>query len=200
MEHQTLHLYPIYMEPYQEYALTFGFEAYQALEPKRNLTINITRINTNQTNISINLKFSTNDSHYLTDFTIGVMESMLIYHDMSIHSAERIAESASTFAHTELEHLTNYEERSVHIILYLTEYNPHSIHRIDIDIATTNLHSDKRIPSLMEENEICKICMGKIVSDDSINELQYYHIYHHQCIVDWIRMNIRCPTCRATIS
>ncbi|CAH8340415.1 unnamed protein product [Eruca vesicaria subsp. sativa] len=95
------------------------------------------------------------------------MESNLTYHDMSIYSAERIAQSASTFVHTELERLTNYEEKSVHIILYLTDFNPHSTHRIVVDIATTNLHSEKRAPSLMEENEMCTICMEKIVTESN---------------------------------
>ncbi|CAH8345592.1 unnamed protein product [Eruca vesicaria subsp. sativa] len=109
---------------------------------------------------------------------------MLTYYDMSIYFAERIVQSASSFINTELNRLTNYEEKSVHIILYLTDFNPHSVHRIDVDIATTNLHSEKRTPSLMEEGEMCTVCMEKIVTGNSINELQCYHIHHHQCIVD----------------
>ncbi|KAL0681861.1 hypothetical protein Bca4012_048708 [Brassica carinata] len=40
----------------------------------------------------------------------------------------------------------------------------------------------------------------KVVRGEIIDALQCNHIYHHRCIIDWIRMNLKCPTCRDTIS
>ncbi|CAH8383169.1 unnamed protein product [Eruca vesicaria subsp. sativa] len=88
------------------------------------------------------------------------MESIVIYHDMSINSAVRIAESSSSFVNSKLMFIT----KSVHVILYLTDFNPHSVHRMDVDIATTSLQSEKTAPSPMEEDELCTICMDKIIT------------------------------------
>ena len=108
--------------------------------------------------------------------------------------------TSSSYVYKTVSSLTNYEETSVHIILHLTYFNPHSIHRMDVDISTTNLHAEKRALSATEEDELCNICMDKVVRCEIINALQCNHIYHHQCIIDWIRMNLKCPTCRDTIS
>ncbi|WZZ59600.1 hypothetical protein YC2023_059707 [Brassica napus] len=71
---------------------------------------------------------------------------------------------------------------------------------MDVDISTTNLHAEKRALSATEVHKLCNICMDKVVRGEIINALQCNHIYHHQCIIDWIRMNLKCPTCRDTIS
>lgn len=75
------------------------------------------------------------------------MQYMLTSHDISIYSAIRITESSSSYAYKTVSSLANYEGTSVHIILYLTDFNPHSIHIMDVDIATTNLKAAKRSPS-----------------------------------------------------
>ncbi|WZY78430.1 hypothetical protein YC2023_024814 [Brassica napus] len=63
-----------------------------------------------------------------------------------------------------------------------------------IRIASTNLHTERRAPSPAEEDEPFTICIEQIVKGGFINLLQCNHIYHHQGIIDWIRMNIRCHT------
>ncbi|KAF3597773.1 hypothetical protein DY000_02020439 [Brassica cretica] len=189
------------MDPPQDYALFFESKLYpESLEVRRDLTININRWNTNQTDISIPLEFSTTPFRYLSDTTVDVMQHMLTYHDMGIYSASRITEQTSTYVYNTVTSLANYDETSVHIVLHLTDFNPHSIHRLDVDVATADLQTNKRAPYATEEGELCNICMNKVESGEFINALHCNHIYHHQCIIDWIRMNIRCPTCRDTIS
>ena len=80
------------------------------------------------------------------------------------------------------------------LLLYITYFNPQAIH-----VASTNLHTERRAPSPVEEDEPYTICIEQIVKGKVINSLQCNHIYHHQRIIDWIRMNIRCHTCRDTI-
>lgn len=189
------------MEPNQDYALTFDSETTPAIsKAARTIGININRWNTNQTDIYISLEFSTTVFGYLTDTTLEMMQYMLTSHDISTYSAMRITESSSSYTFKTVTSLSNYEGTNVHIILYLTDFNPHSIRRLDVDIATTNLKAAKRNPSQTEEHEMCIICMNKVERGQIVNVLHCNHIYHHHCILDWIQMNIRCPTCRDTVT
>ncbi|KAL0690237.1 hypothetical protein Bca4012_089915 [Brassica carinata] len=159
------------MEPQQDYALLFESKLYPgSLEARRDLTININRWNTNQTDISIPLEFSTTP-RYLSDTTVDVMQHMLTYHDMGIYSASRITEQTSTYVYNTVSSLANYDETSVHIVLHLTDFNPHSIHRLDVDVATENLQTNKRAPYATEEGELCNICMNMVETGEIINAL-----------------------------
>ncbi|KAF2533523.1 hypothetical protein F2Q70_00029810 [Brassica cretica] len=43
---------------------------------------------------------------------------------------------------------------------------------MDVDISTTNLRAEKRALSATEEDELCNICMDKVVGGEIINALQ----------------------------
>ncbi|CAN7033418.1 unnamed protein product [Brassica oleracea var. botrytis] len=45
---------------------------------------------------------------------------------------------------------------------------------------------------------MCFICQDKFIGNGDVNSLKCNHIYHHLCIVGWIRHNLSCPTCRDT--
>ncbi|KAL0729797.1 hypothetical protein Bca4012_025890 [Brassica carinata] len=55
----------------------------------------------------------------------------------------------------------------MHVILCLTDYNPSSINRIDVYIATTDLYAIIRTPTLEEEDELFDVCINNIVSEES---------------------------------
>lgn len=51
------------------------------------------------------------------------------------------------------------------------------------------------------ENEECVICMNDFSEEDGkeIAELSCKHIYHVECLKEWVDKNDTCPTCRAPI-
>jgi hypothetical protein len=46
----------------------------------------------------------------------------------------------------------------------------------------------------------CTICMGKLSKDEMITTLPCNHIYHSECINEYLSSyNSKCPSCRADI-
>ncbi|CAH8382490.1 unnamed protein product [Eruca vesicaria subsp. sativa] len=188
------------MDPDQDYALSFESETHLAnSEATRTITININRCHKNEDIISISLQFSTNDVGSLSDSTFTIMQYMLTCHDISNYSSLRITEKTSTYVYKTVTSLNSYEDTNVHIILHLTDFNPPSVHQMAVRRATSVLQSARTVQTPNDEYERCIICMDIINETQLMNALQCTHIYHHQCITDWIKMNISCPLCRETI-
>lgn len=166
--------------------------------PDRKLTIKIRRSNTNQTEIDFGIRCLTTANGHLTDETADLMEYFLTYHDINIEASTRIIDFTSGKVAKLISSLTNYPGTQLHIILYLTDFNPQATNRLDVDVATIDLRTARRPPTPEEENEMCTICHDKIIGTEIVNSLQCNHIFHHQCIVEWIHNNLSCPTCRQT--
>jgi len=47
-------------------------------------------------------------------------------------------------------------------------------------------------------NDICSICLEKL-KDDKCVILNCEHIYHKDCIKEWLKKNNNCPNCRINI-
>lgn len=190
----------IIMNVEPNYAITFcSYTESVTSPPIRDLAININRRNTNQTGISIKINCLTSDLGYLHDETTDVMHHMLTYHDINTNSATSIVEATSNHVYDIVSKLTDYEGTNLRIIVNIEDYNPQAIHRIDVDIATINQEAGIRGPATDEEDEICTICFEKFGGVGIVNSLQCNHVFHHQCIVDWMRSNLSCPTCRLAI-
>lgn len=62
------------------------------------------------------------------------------------------------------------------------------------------LESIQKKHYLGDSNDICCICLGKMLSEDAV-EIAYLvrckHSYHRHCIFNWIRNNPTCPMCRS---
>lgn len=65
----------------------------------------------------------------------------------------------------------------------------------------------------IDEVEICLICRDslllQITSSDEKSKVQYEavkalpdccHIYHQQCLVDWLQCRLQCPACRSAVN
>lgn len=48
-------------------------------------------------------------------------------------------------------------------------------------------------------NDCCSICLDKYDSDKKIVKLRCNHIYHKECITEWIYNNNECPLCRKEV-
>ncbi|CAH8382496.1 unnamed protein product [Eruca vesicaria subsp. sativa] len=179
------------------YALSFESETHHATsEATRALTINIKRCHTNEKIISIPLEFSTTAVGSLTDSTFTIMQYMFTCHDISTYSSLTIDEKTSSYVYKTISSLARYED----IILHLTDFNPPSVYRMDVHRATSILQSARTLQSTKDKYEQCTICMDIIVEGQIMNALQCTHIYHHQCITDWIKINVSCHVCKETIS
>ena len=71
----------------------------------------------------------------------------------------------------------------------------------DLDLGEAGL-SQSQIDSIPEINfEIdsridCVICMSQVENSASIRQLPCDHIYHTECIDQWLLVNKKCPICR----
>ena len=46
----------------------------------------------------------------------------------------------------------------------------------------------------------CSICLDSLnFSDDTISVLKCGHVFHHDCLVNWIQTNSTCPECRCQV-
>lgn len=43
----------------------------------------------------------------------------------------------------------------------------------------------------------CPICLDDFNKEKEIIVLKCDHIYHKECIIEWVKMNISCPLCRS---
>ena len=50
------------------------------------------------------------------------------------------------------------------------------------------------------EPETCVICIDDLQDGEDVRKLPCNHIYHSDCIMEWVSRNANCPTCRATLS
>ncbi|CAH8360235.1 unnamed protein product [Eruca vesicaria subsp. sativa] len=188
------------MEPDQDYSLIFETETHHATYgATRMLTINIHRFKTNEDNVSIPLEFATTNVGSLTESTFTILQYTLICQNISTYLCMRIAEKTSRYVSEVVSSLNNYEQTNVNIILHLTHFNPPSVNMMEIQTAASDLESEMAIQTTKDEYEECTICMDMISEGQDMNSLQCGHIYHHECITNWVKINESCPLCRETI-
>lgn len=56
----------------------------------------------------------------------------------------------------------------------------------------------KQYPGLASIDE-CLICLDKIVESDFIRMTYCTHIFHYNCIDNWLEKNKVCPACRSDL-
>ena len=66
---------------------------------------------------------------------------------------------------------------------------------------TTNIKTDCIKFSDISDNTItrCMICLLDFKNDDKVQYLPCQHIFHHECINEWVKYKNECPTCRNQI-
>ncbi|CAH8360232.1 unnamed protein product [Eruca vesicaria subsp. sativa] len=182
------------------YALAFGhYISPTTTVPKKGITVNIKRERTNQTCVSIFMGLLTTTLGYLTDTTTDVMEHMLTYHDITLSAAINIVERTNEYVHAIVSNLTEHQDTDFDVVVNITDYSPESIHRLDVDIATINREMTVRDATSDEEDDLCTICFEQFGKNGTVNTLDCDHVFHHKCIVSWIRMRLTCPTCRVAV-
>lgn len=49
------------------------------------------------------------------------------------------------------------------------------------------------------QSESCTICLSNLKSDQPVRRLPCFHIYHIDCIDNWLKINHTCPNCRTSM-
>jgi hypothetical protein len=52
-------------------------------------------------------------------------------------------------------------------------------------------------PDMKDEN--CTICVSKYQIGENVTELNCKHIFHTECISEWVKYKSECPVCRQSI-
>ena len=47
----------------------------------------------------------------------------------------------------------------------------------------------------LDEQQTCSICLCEYEADDEIVRLPCYHLYHNECLAEWVGNHVRCPLC-----
>lgn len=47
-----------------------------------------------------------------------------------------------------------------------------------------------------ETSERCCICLVNFEQDEDVSKMPCHHVYHRDCIIQWLRINHVCPLCR----
>ena len=56
---------------------------------------------------------------------------------------------------------------------------------------------------VMDEVEVCAICLAEYKENDMVSELTCSHMFHTDCVAKWIGSSFRratCPICRTIIT
>ena len=67
-----------------------------------------------------------------------------------------------------------------------------------LNVLPENRISD--INKLNEENKKCLICLDEYVNNDNVIYLPCFHIFHKNCIIQWIKKHANCPLCKININ
>ncbi|KAF3517227.1 hypothetical protein DY000_02061266 [Brassica cretica] len=184
-------------QPHVSYSFSSEIEP-ATTDPDRQLTIKIKRKNTSQTEINFSIRYSTTDNGHITDDTADLMEHMFSYHDIYFPVSVELIEYTSHMFASMIPSLTDYAGTHVRAVLSIRDFNHKATNRIDLDVALIDLRASIREPIPEDADKVRSICQDKYIGTGVVNSLRCNHIYHHLCIVEWIRHNLSRPTCRGT--
>lgn len=85
----------------------------------------------------------------------------------------------------------------------LSRYNSfHTFNPVPLSISNPipllSFESQVYIPGFEEIN--CSICLEVLDCGDSVIRLPCTHLFHENCITDWLKTSKSCPNCRQTFS
>lgn len=68
----------------------------------------------------------------------------------------------------------------------------------NVPVVASQAQIDSSIQTINSTTSNCAICQESI-SSDACQIRQCGHIYHRDCILSWLNVNVRCPVCRHDI-
>ncbi|XP_022738064.1 RING-H2 finger protein ATL54-like [Durio zibethinus] len=64
-----------------------------------------------------------------------------------------------------------------------------------VPASKSSIEALQKVSGLGNNSE-CMICLGKIKGEESANRMPCGHVYHGDCIVEWLEKSHLCPLCR----
>ncbi|ESQ50124.1 hypothetical protein EUTSA_v10002215mg [Eutrema salsugineum] len=157
----------------------------------------IKRPHTEQNDIIIDIPYARDGFSTSQTTLTQTIESLLTYHEIEETQARRTAAYFVSFLNAvQISHQTDIGT-TIDIYFKISDNNYHARSKMDTDTLIANLNTTKRNPTFEDENEDCPICLQTFKGIEDINSLPCNHMYHHQCIVNWLYTTKNCPICRA---
>ena len=57
-------------------------------------------------------------------------------------------------------------------------------------------HKRRVTPEEEEEEDKCTICLSEFEEEEDVRRLPCMHLFHVECVDQWLGQNKRCPICR----
>lgn len=61
------------------------------------------------------------------------------------------------------------------------------------------MNAIEKTPSWVDEQATCAICQEDFKSKEWVRKMTCLHLFHSNCVNDWIKRTNNCPTCRETV-
>jgi hypothetical protein len=77
------------------------------------------------------------------------------------------------------------------------EEDPITLTEVDYDRFFPIINTEKHNKKGKLKEEICSICIDKILNGEKVRKIKYCaHYFHSGCLTDWVKVNESCPNCK----
>lgn len=90
----------------------------------------------------------------------------------------------------------SHEERREHVILKKLDHNSEIDHDRDHDLSTPPPLDDPLDHTAMS----CAICLCEYEPDDLLRQMPCRHMFHKECVDEWLKLKRTCPLCKFDIA
>ena len=98
------------------------------------------------------------------------------------------------------EQIITASEILLHGFRYLQERNNDFYDHVQIGFSDDDINKIPEIQNQQIEQIDCSICIEFVKQNEIIKDLNCKHIFHKNCLIEWLRRNKNCPNCRIEIN
>jgi hypothetical protein len=130
------------------------------------------------------------------DNFLNSLDEMMYYMDYMDINIERYEQEMFNQAQADSLHLYKNYEKKPNININLKSNTYEQIKKISSSLVEQQLKSDKNKVSI---DNNCSICFELFNNNDNVIILNCNHVYHNNCINEWVKYKSECPICRKEI-
>lgn len=151
-----------------------------------NLILNnfISNMNSTSYNNSYNRSENNVDTSFMFDVILSAATDVIVNH-MEDYLDQQISQIRSVMLNNNQDVLNESYNDTID-----------EIYRKNNDIC---IDSCKKIYDKKDNNENCTICFETIEENAEIADLECKHLFHFDCINDWVKRKPECPNCKSSI-
>ena len=79
-----------------------------------------------------------------------------------------------------------------------TDLQTNIIYQTDNSKVISKIKKNVLAPKDIDKSSSCSICLEEFNSEKEIAFLDCKHVYHMDCIIEWIKKEVSCPLCRSS--